>query len=101
MRRGFASGCAQCADEGIEAGGALITLPSCLGLSRASTSFRRDGKEDADGRVKPGHDEEIDPHPRSTGPPAFFQASIPPSICAVLARPASFAAFTAIAERSP
>jgi hypothetical protein len=36
-----------------------------------------------------------------TGPPDFFQASIPPSIWAALARPASCAALTAIAERSP
>src|SRR4249920_1736614 len=74
---------------------------TAVGLTRASTSFRRRGKEDVDGRVKPGHDEEIDPYPFTTGPPAFFQASMPPSIWAVLARPASLAAFTAIAERSP
>src|SRR5262249_45887407 len=40
-------------------------------------------------------------YPGSTGPPAFFQASMPPAICAALARPASLAACTAIAERSP
>src|ERR1700737_1122306 len=41
------------------------------------------------------------PHPVSTGPPAFFHASMPPAMCAVLARPASLAAATAMAERSP
>src|SRR5690242_8327285 len=40
-------------------------------------------------------------HPITTGPPTFFHASIPPSICAVLASPAFLAAATAIAERSP
>jgi len=36
-------------------------------------------------------------HSAITGPPAFFHASMPPAICAVLARPASLAAVTAIA----
>jgi iron complex transport system substrate-binding protein len=40
-------------------------------------------------------------YPVSTGPPAFFHASMPPSIWAVFSSPASLAAFTAIAERSP
>src|SRR5207244_8674814 len=40
-------------------------------------------------------------HPVCTGPPAFFQASMPPAMWAVLARPASLAAATAMAERSP
>ena len=30
-----------------------------------------------------------DVYPVSTGPPAFFQASMPPAMCAVLASPAS------------
>src|SRR5882757_9633171 len=65
------------------------------------------GKKDVDGRDKPGHDEKLrgyltcSTHPVSTGPPAFFQASMPPAICAVWARPASLAAATAMAERSP
>ncbi len=42
-----------------------------------------------------------DSYPVATGPPAFFHASMPPAMCAVLARPASLAAATAIAERSP
>ena len=39
--------------------------------------------------------------PVCTGPPAFFQASMPPVICAVLVRPLFLAAVTAIAEHSP
>jgi len=37
----------------------------------------------------------------STGPPAFFQAAMPPSIWQAEPMPASCAAVTAIAERSP
>ena len=38
---------------------------------------------------------------RASGPPAFFQASIPPWMWQAAAMPASCAACTAIAERSP
>ncbi len=39
--------------------------------------------------------------PPPTGPPTFFQASKPPLMWQALARPASCAASTAMAERSP
>src|SRR5580693_6073464 len=58
------------------------------------------------GRERTADAAPIEPHlielyPSSTGPPAFFQASMPPAIWAALASPASLAAVTAIAERSP
>ena len=45
--------------QGREAGGGVGPRPlnsSCPGLSRASTSFVPDSKQDVDGRDKPGHD---------------------------------------------
>jgi hypothetical protein len=37
----------------------LLSLSSCPGLSRASTSFGRRVDQDVDGRDKPGHDGEL------------------------------------------
>src|SRR6266702_2924317 len=36
---------------------AILSPPSCPGLTRASTSSSLEPRKDVDGRVKPGHDE--------------------------------------------
>ena len=90
------------AGGGGEAGGRseFVALQGC-GIAKRARHRERDPSMTAWARRKRGCPRDGRSHPVSTGPPAFFQASMPPAICAVLASPASLAAATAMAERSP